>query len=275
MEIKLALTVDSETHDLDMHYGLETLKGTSDVTSKIAESILRKRAPSKITHRNTVRTRLKYSAKGSFKQNFTIEIKDPFLIKRARRIGKPAIAEVIRYFIYEALHIHKDADNLSVMAQEVIADMEPFYELLMEKLREHLKDMHQVSKYYGHEMTLSYCKPNEPMIIAKLDKNTSIHLTETVVENKELEIEAIINRYNTFTGTGRLLLKGEEETVPFSFASDMHAVRLEIKKEISKNLDTNNAKNNDDFQYAKLRVARAVRPATGEIVKYLIKGVYY
>ena len=137
-----------------------------------------------------------------------------------------------------------------------------------------LEIMHQISKYYGHEMTLSYCKPNDPMVIAKLDHNTSNHLTETVVENYEFEIEAIINRYNTFTGTGRLLLRGEVETVPFSFASDMHAVRLEIKKEISKNLDTNNAKTNDDFQYAKLKVTRAVRPATGEIVKYLIKGVY-
>ena len=88
MEIKLALTVDSDTHDLDMHYGLETLKGTSDVTSKITESILKKRAPSKVTHRNTVRTKLKYSAKGSFKQNFTIEVTDPVLIKRANKIGK-------------------------------------------------------------------------------------------------------------------------------------------------------------------------------------------
>lgn len=274
MEIKLALTVDSDTHDLDMHYGLETLKGTSDVTSKIAESILKKRAPSKVTHRNTVRTKLKYSAKGSFKQNFTIEITDPVLIKRANKIGKSAIAEVISYFIYEALHFHKDTENLSFQAQEVIEEMAPFHDALMDKLREHLKDMHQVAKYYGHDMTLSYCKPSAPQVIAELDQNTSIHLTETMVEKKEFEIEAIINRYNTFTGTGRLLLKGEQETVPFSFASDMHAVRLEIKKEISKNLDTNNAKNNDDFQYAKLRVTRAIRPATKEIVKYLIKGVY-
>ncbi|WP_282114735.1 hypothetical protein [Pseudoalteromonas arctica] len=274
MEIKLALIVDSETHDLDMHYGLETLKGTSDVTSKIAEAVLRNRAPGKVRPNNSVRTKLKYSAKGSFKQNFTIDISDPVLIKRANKIGKSAIAEVISYFIYEALHLHKETENLSLKAQKVIAEMEPFHDALMDKLREHLKDMHQISKYYCHNVTLSYCKPDDHQIIAELNQNTSIHLTETIVEKETFEIEAIINRYNTFTGTGRLLVKGDDGTVPFSFASDMHAVRLEIKKEISQNLDTNNAKNNDEYKYAKLKVSKAIRPATKEIIKYLIKGVY-
>ena len=53
------IVIDCPSSDVDMQYGLETLKGTSDVIGIVAETILKEKVPDKRTHRSDVRTKLK------------------------------------------------------------------------------------------------------------------------------------------------------------------------------------------------------------------------
>ena len=74
MKIDFDVTVDSGNYEMDMQYGLYTLKGTSDVTSIIAEAILKERVPVKRTHRSKVRTTPKGTFKGSIAKKLQLDI---------------------------------------------------------------------------------------------------------------------------------------------------------------------------------------------------------
>lgn len=68
-------------------------------------------------------------------------------------------------------------------------------------------------------------------------------------DKTRLKITASITRLNINTGNGRLLIKGEAETVAFGFPAQKkyRELQLTAKQKFSDNLHTNNGKPNEEW----------------------------
>lgn len=270
-EIKLAVTFDTAQYDVDMYYGLSSLLGACNATAIVADTVLTGAVPKRKTKGSKVRNRLKPSAKGSFIQHFTLQVKDKNAMKAFRKIGKSTFSEVMTYFFYEGLFLK--VPPLSGDAEAVIKSLEKVEEDLKDTLKEPLKQLHHVSTKYHHKTILSYAKPGGWQTIAKLDDSTVKNLTE-VLEDQQVEEHLIrVSRFNTYTLNGRLVIKDTEETVAFGLHELPRQKELAQSRLMSENLHTNNNGGVDDeYQYLKIRAKKLVLP-TGTVVKYLILDV--
>lgn len=275
-KLELDIVIDTAENEVDMQYGLQTLKGTSDVVSLISEAILTGEIPSsgRRTHRSdSVRTKLKQSFKGSYGQKFAIEIENLKLEKKLRRIGDEVFLEVLSYFIMEALYL--DSGDLTEGASSLLDELGGLSGNLFKRLKKPLINMHQVSKYYQHNVILHYRKRGlpEPMELVCLTEKTSRNLTDVKISPDEVTIEVVIIRYHSKTGNGRLHIKGKDQFVSFGFGSDIYAAKIQLRNKISENLHMNNLRSTDDGVFINLQAKKKVLP-TGEVVKYLITGIH-
>lgn len=270
-EIKLAVTFESPQNDVDMYYGLSSLLGACSATAIVADTMLTGGVPKRKTHKSKVRNRLKQSAKGSFIQHFTLQIKDKSAMKTFRKIGKSTFSEVMTYFFYEGLFL--EVPKLSKEAEAVIESLEKVEEELKDTLKEPLKQLHDASKKYHYKTVLSYTKPGGWKTIAKLDDSTVKNLTD-VHEEPALETFFVrVSRFNTYTLNGRLVIKDAEETVAFSLHELPRKKELAQSRLITENLhNNNNGGVDDEYQYLKITAKKLVLP-TGAVVKYLITDV--
>lgn len=268
------VVIASPKGEIDMQYGLDTLKGTSDVISLVAEAILAGEIPPKgrRTHRsNDVRTKLKQSFNSSFGQNFAIEINKPELKQRLRQIGDEVFIEVMSYFILEALYL--DSGELSPAASGVLDDIGHISNNLFARVKRPLIEMHQVAKYYNYKIELSHKRRGyDKKKVVALTEATSNNLTETRINDQTFDINAVIVRYHSKTGNGRLHVQGGDQFYSFGFSSQITAVKNSIKTKLSGNLHANNLIQPEDGTFVQLRVKKMTLP-TNEIVKYLIVGL--
>ncbi|WP_040392219.1 hypothetical protein [Cellvibrio sp. BR] len=273
-KLELDLLIETEENEIDMQYGLETLKGTSDVVSIISEAVLvgAIKKTGRRTHKsNEVRTKLKQSFSGSFGQRFSLEIEDKKLIRKLNKMGDDIFLEVLSYFILEALYL--DSGNLSKEASDVLDGLEGISDNLFSRIIEPLKDMHQISKYFQHDVKLRYRKRGHPekQLVCLTDK-TAANLTDAQVLAEEFEIDAVIIRYHSKTGNGRLHIRGGDRFYSFGYATQISLVQRLLRRDISENLHINNGIDPEEGTFIKLRVKKKVLP-TDEVVKYLVLGI--
>ncbi|MCL1092872.1 hypothetical protein [Shewanella kaireitica] len=275
MGINFDVLIDSDDYSVDMNTGLETLKGASEVTRKIAGTLLTEHVPKNLTNENKVRTKLKKSFKGSFGQTFTLEIEDLELKKRFNKIGKEPFAELVSYFIHEALYL--ESAELSKKAQKTLDNLG---DILEEKLTEELRvsslaHLHSVATSFNQEVKLRFRQSRaEQIILAELDRTSSATL-KSKTDTKEIRIEASITRLNINTGNGRLQLFDAGETVAFGFPAQVkfREQNRSLKQKFSDNLHINNGlKNRDDWKTLKLK-AYTKKTNNNRIIKYLIIGI--
>ncbi|EMK5461591.1 hypothetical protein V9G51_000523 [Vibrio cholerae] len=116
-----------------MKSGLDTLQGISEATRYIAETLLTDNVPKKLTHTKKVRTRLKKSFKGSYGQVFGLDIEDDLLKRKFKDIGAEVFAELMGYFVSEALY--QEPLKLSPKAEKIVTDLGEKEEALINQLR--------------------------------------------------------------------------------------------------------------------------------------------
>ena len=270
-EIKLAVTFETEGADIDMYYGLNSLLGACNTTSKVGDAILTKAVRKRKTQKSTVRNRLKLSAKGSFIQHFSLQIREQDAANALQRMNKTVFSEVMSHFIHEGLYL--EALNLSREAKEVIKELEPVEEELKEAIKEPLKQLHEIPRVYKSKVKLEYAKPGGWLTIAKFDDSTAKNLTEVTELNQENDYVIRVTRFNTYTLNGRLVIEGEEDTLAFGFAEHARKVELEESQLISENLHINNNGGTDDkYVYLSISAKKLILP-TGTTVKLLITKV--
>lgn len=262
--------IKSGDNDVDMDYGLKTLSGTSRVVSTLAEAILKKEVSERRTSINDVRTQLKQSFKSSYGQNFCIEVNEPLLKRRLRKIGNDTFCEVMAFYIAESLFI--PSDDLSPMAKEVVDDLEEVEDKLLDVLRRGLVDMHKITAMNSFNVELNHKPRGGHKRIATLTPKTAKHITETKEGDKDYEITAIFTRFNSMTGNGRLIVKDDDKTTAFGLAKGLRFVPLEFKKKITANLHSNNGLNKENWNYIKLKV-KDLKLTSGEVVKYFINEI--
>lgn len=253
-----------------MDYAIETLLGTSKVISITSEAILAEKVVSKRYHSNPVRNRLKHSFTGSYGQCFDLVISDQKLIDNLKKMGRSVFSEVIGYYIYDALYL--EAKNLTPQAEAVIKKLEAIEEELTFKIRNPLIEMHKVATMCGYSIDLNYRRPKEKQKLASLDHGTSKNITDLHESDEVHTIEAIITRFNAFTGNGRLLVKGDGATTSFGFSKAFKYVTEGQKKKITRNLHENNAVPEENRKYITLSV-KNLSISTGEVIKFKINEV--
>lgn len=253
-----------------MDYAIDTLLGTSKVISIISEAVLRGKVVSKRYASNPVRNKLKQSFTGSYGQCFDLVISDSKLIDNLKKMGRSVFSEVIGYYIYDALYL--ETKNLTPKAQAVIKNLESIEEDLTLKIRNPLKDMHTISTMCGYSIDLNYRRPKEKQKLASLDEGTSKNITDLYESKESHTIEAIITRFNSFTGNGRLVVKDNDVTTSFGFAKVFKYVTEEQKKKITANLHANNTVSEENRKYLTLSV-KNLTISTGEVIKFRINEV--
>lgn len=267
MKVSLDLVINSGDDEIDMDYALQTLLGASGVTSIITEAILRGKVKENRHQSNEIRTNLKHSFTGSFGQRFDVVISDRKVAARLSSMTRTVFAEVMSYYIYESLFL--EGPVLSDAAKKVVSGLDDIEDELTKAIRNRLKNMHKISTMCNYSVDLNYRKPGEKQKIITLNKNTALNITELIETNHDHQIEAIVTRFNTFTGNGRLLVRGEEKTTSFGFLNGLKYVTDAQTKKITSNLDANNRLAEEEREYLLLKV-RDLTISNGEVVKYLI-----
>ena len=273
--INFDLVMESDDYSVDMARGIETLQGASEITRFVAETILDEKVPKRLTNESDVKTRLKKSFKGSYGQIFTLEISDDKLSRKMNSMGKATFIEMMRYFVEEALY--QNSLELSAKAKKVLTKLQRLNSLdeeLIEQLRKSsLKHLHALSSSFNKDVKLRYRKLSTSQeVIAKFDQNTFARL-QPVKDKNRVKIKASITRLNINTGNGRLLVKGEEETVSFGFNVDYKEVKIFAKAKFSENLDYNNRVSSDEWKTLELE-ATTLKLKNGKVVKYFVEVIH-
>ncbi|MEQ5092488.1 hypothetical protein ABN224_21135 [Providencia rettgeri] len=272
MCINFDIVIDSEDYSVDMNSGLETLKGASEATRQIATTLLTGQVPKKLTSTNKIRTKLRKTFKGSFGQEYSLEIECSALKKTYEDIGENVFSELVGYFINEALY--KESNKLSNKANNMISDLgEECHDELIEQLRKSsLERLHTISKNFKKNVKLRYRESDHKQAtLADINKDSYLSLVP-VINRGKVDIVASITRLNINTGNGRLLIPGQNETVAFGFPSSYKDVKQAAKKKFSENLDSNNGIHSDKWKTLRL-IAHTLRTKDGRIIKYLIEGI--
>lgn len=269
--LNMDVVIGTEDYSVDMKSGLETLAGISDATRSIAEAILTNKVPQSLNHKRDIRTTLKKTFKGSYGQEFSIDIMDEEHKRKLRKMGRRVFLELMSYFMNESLY--SESKPLSVDAHRYLNEMDEAAEELMAKLRRSpMENGHAVPRNFALKVKVRYRQSRDNIeTLAEFNENTNKSLV-VIRDTVESTICAGISRLNIGTGNGRLVKKGDEDSTAFGFSSSYKEVLYGIKKKLSQNLDSNNGRDREHWDYLDLRVI-ALRRMDGLIVKYMVLGL--
>lgn len=263
------VVIKSGDQPVDMDYALETLGGASEVTCLLAEAILQKKVVKRRTSTNNARAVLHQSFQSSYGQNFALAIDDPILNARLVEMTNPVLAEIMGFYISEAMYMQHA--SLSARARHYIDELEYLEDEIVSRIRNPLIRMHKINYRCNWDVDFNFKPDGRQRKIVTLNTRTATNLTHTTVQRERFNIIAMITRFNSRTGNGRLVLQDENETVAFGFAMPLGMVSSEQKKMVSLNLHNNNGRS-DNYIYLGMTVSRVVI-MSGETVKYAVHSV--
>ncbi|MFC5476692.1 hypothetical protein ACFPQ5_00715 [Massilia suwonensis] len=272
MSLSFDAVVSTDQNEIDMKAGLNTFTGASDAVRCIVETIVTERVPERQTHKGKVRTLLKHSFKGSYGIAFSVELCDPKFETRFQKIKKTTYAELVSYYLNEAMYQH--VEDLSLEAQGIVDRLGAKSDDLITQLRKSaLENMHDISIKFNQDVKLRYRFSRDRQLQLVAINQETAKVLEAGESKEVIDIVAGITRFNTKTGNGRLQLKDELETVAFGFNTEYVNVKFEAKKRFSINLDKNNGVPKDKWDFVKLSVS-PIKLKDGRVVKYIVKGIY-
>lgn len=270
MELNLDLVIATPDHTVDMKSGLTTMQGISDAVRIITETVTTNKVPNKNTSRSSIRTRLKENFDGSYGQVFSVQAFDDGARKQLNIIGKDTLAEIISYYLAEAFY--QEFDKPSPLAQAIIDTLGNKSISLIRTLRKQtiVDNIHNIANNFGYDVKVRYRKSKNKITELQTFNEDTYAKMAAVESNNVVDLIVSITRFNTYTGNGRLQIKGKKDTIAFGF-NGYTTVNLATKKLFSRNLDDNNGVFEDDEKsYLKLKVS-FLQKKDGDIVKYLVR----
>lgn len=269
-DVDFELKIESGKTLVDMEYGLETMSGFSGAIAITADCILSNEVPSQMNYSANVRAKLMSACLGSYIQDFKLVVSDPVKTAKLAQIGNSVLSELITYFICETMYVEPPA--LTKKAERLLSKLEKIESKIIDRIHERVKDMHKISRSSKYPVILKRKTQLRTFKLLEINEATSSNLFNLTTDQHPEEINAIITRFNSFTGNGRLLADGFATTIPFSFSGPYRKVKSSIKRMMSENLHNNNAIEDEDI--VRLRItAKARRNTSGDVVKYLIDTV--
>tara|TARA_R110002020_G_scaffold437327_3_gene647541 strand:- start:1027 stop:1854 length:828 start_codon:yes stop_codon:yes gene_type:complete len=273
MSVEFDVVIDSpDGLSVDMQTGLQTLQGVSDAVRSISQAILDEGSvPERLTHASNVRTSLMETFEGSYGQVFSLELFNEELNRELQVIGKPVFAELISYFLNDALYQTKDV--VSPKAQEVLKRLNDKSEAISQQLRKSiLVKIHKVPSIFGYEVKIRHRLGNHRKILGEFTQETAKVLVAKESRDR-VNLRVSITRLNINTGNGRFLIEGATEIVAFGFGSGYKFIAAPAKKKISENLSYNNTVASEAWRVLEIAATKIER-RDGKILKYIIKEVH-
>ncbi|WP_449568537.1 hypothetical protein [Lelliottia nimipressuralis] len=268
MSVNYDVVIKSGDSAVEMSAALETLAGARDVACLLAEAILRKKVVHRITTSSPATAVLHQSFQSSYGQNFELVINDAKLNARLVEMTNPVFVEIMSFYISEALYIQNPP--LSARAELYLGELEHLESDIVDRIRNPLKQMHKINYRNHWDIEFNYKSDHRKRKIVNLDTQTGNNLVYTETKRDSIEIIAVVTRFNSRTGNGRLVLQGEDDTTAFGFYMPFGAVSGPQKRMMSLNLYNNTGKR-DGFIYLRMIVNRVVIKS-GETVKYLVRS---
>jgi plasmid maintenance system killer protein len=275
MSTNFDVLIESDDYSVDMNSGLDTLKGASEVLRQVTTTFLEGEVPERLSKKNNVRTTLKKTFRGSFGQQFSIDVNDEDANKKLHKIGKSTLAELISYFIHESLYMESRA--LSEKAATILNNLEPELEKkLIEQLQKSaLKHLHAISLHFNKDVKLRFRRNSTTQEVLATLNRTTYESLRPIKDRGLKKIVAGITRLNINTGNGRLLLDGEDETIAFGFLSYHHYANLnqDEKEKYSINLHMNNTRSENKKITTLTLLVKSISTKNGRVIKYIIEAI--
>lgn len=256
--------------ELEMTSGIKVFSGASDITQITASTILDDSVPKKSTSIHGLRNIFKHTFDGSFGQKFCVRIEDPEKITRFNEIGKTVFFDVMSYYISKGMgEVHNLTNQASI---DLANELEPLERTLLNRIQDPIENMHRTVDKQGYNVLLRRRTPQRKIIIAKMDSATLYNINIEHESPQPVQENVIITRFNMLTGTGRLLLDRQSDSIAFRHALNWEHVLQSQKNKFSRNLDVNNRGGRDAFIPITIS-AIELRNHIGELKTYIIQEV--
>lgn len=269
MEIHVPMEVvvsDGEDRftELDFYYGSKALEGTSEIITVLSNTILNREVVTKIPSIEGIAATFRTSYEGSFRQRFMLKITGDEQRRRFEAIGEGAFLDVMSYYLTRPLLTQYEFSYRR--ASKIVEELQPDYRSLMKRLYGPLLKLHKPVEEQNYTVELKRRRTN-------LVRYNHVTLENLIVERADAEriiIEASITRFNRLTGTGRLILEEDSESVSFEPFLPWREFPAEQRRKLSRNLDANT----DDANFTRIRLeVTTIRNFLGEIKKYSLHRV--
>jgi hypothetical protein len=270
MEVHIPMEVvvsDGEERftELDFYYGSKALEGTSEIITVLTNTILNREVVTKIPSIEGIAASFRTSYEGSFRQRFLLKITGDEQKRSYDAIGEGAFLDVMSFYLTRPSLTPYEFNYKR--AARIVKELEPDHRYLMKRLYGPLLKVHKPIEEQNYSVQL---KRSSRRNLATYDLTTLANLTIERADNERIIIEASITRFNRLTGTGRLILEEDSESVSFEPALLWRDFPADQKRKLSRNLDVNT--DADNFSRLRLEVT-TIRNFLGEIKKYCLHRV--
>lgn len=269
MEIHLPMDVvitdgDDAFSELDFYYGSKALEGTSEIISILTNTILNQVVVTKIPSIEGINASFRNNYEGSFGQKFMLKIVGPEQQKNFNRIGESTFFDLICFYLSRPTMV--PYQFRTARAQRLLSDMEDLYIPLMKRLHNPLLKLHKPIEEQNYNVLLKRRRTN----LVEFNKSTLENLEIETPDRDRVVIEGSVTRFNRLTGTGRIILQEDSESISFEPSIPWRDFPNNQRRKLSRNLDANTQA--DEFTTLTMEVT-AIRNYIGEIKKYLLHRV--
>lgn len=234
--------------ELDFYQGAKAIEGTSEVVAVLAHSILNGTVLKQVPSAEGIRANFKKSFVGSFGQKFELIISGGEQLKVFKQITEDGFFQIFSHYIGLVTGVRSPITKDAAIRWErtYIKDQHE----VLSRIRGPLLKLHNPIEHHGYTVLLNKRKTN----VSTLNLNTLEYISKEETDKNTTEIKAAITRFNKLTGTGRLLLNNEGDSVSFSPKRTWSSYGFSQKNAFSKNLHADNT--SDTFESLTLEVHR-------------------
>lgn len=250
--------------ELDFYHGSKALEGTSEAIAVLSNVILNREVVTKVPSIEGINAIFRNSYEGSFGQRFELKIVGPRQKDNYHKIGERAFFDVLRFYLSRPLMT--DFEFAMMKSRHIVEELSEHHSSIMKRLYNPFLKLHKPIEEQHYSVTLKRARTS----IVRYDESSLGNLTREIIDDNRIVIQASITRFNRLTGTGRMILEEDSESISFEPAILWRDFPMPQKKKLSRNLDANNQVEN--FTTLTLEVT-AIRNYLGEVKKYSLHQV--
>jgi hypothetical protein len=253
-------TGEKKFDGLEHYYGAQSLFGISQVLLISLNAFFNREILTQAPSARGFKVIMGRSRLGSWEQLLQLVITDPTVLASATELGKDAVIDLLKWALGAGLGIPFVISKRK--ARKRVRELEREHDDLQEKLDDALRRAHAPVKHQG----LTVYVMSGRTTLATFDQYSLQYLETEVMSDETERLGCAISRFNTRTGTGRLISSIDAVSTPF-FPID----RLSAK-ETAALADNLALVARDRFQPIDL-VVSSVTDAAGRVKRYKLHSV--
>jgi hypothetical protein len=263
MQMDFTIRYDSgekKFEGLEHYYGSQSLFGISQVLLISLNAFFNREILTQAPSAHGFKVIMGRSKLGSWEQLLQLVVTDPNVLQSAAELGKDAVIDLLKWALGAGLGLPFVLSKRK--ARKRVRELERENDDLQEKLDDALRRAHAPVKHQGLTVYVMAGRTN----LATFDQYTLQYLETEVLSDETQRMKFAISRFNTRTGTGRLISTMDAVSTPF-FPFD----RL-TPKETAALADNLALVARDTFKPIELIVS-SVTDAAGRIKRYKLHSV--